>query len=201
MEQEGAPANPAVAGRPGSAVVASEVFEARRAARALREEAEAEARALREAARADVEAVRAEARAAGHAEGLARAAGELLRAAEHRDRVLAALREEVVDLGLALAARILERELRAGDDVLAMAERALEVARDRRRVVVRASPPDLEALRRAGPGRLGGRAVRLAADPGLGRGEVVVETEVGEVDGRLSTQLDVLRRVLAEEGC
>jgi flagellar biosynthesis/type III secretory pathway protein FliH len=186
--------------RPGRAVVASEVFEARQAARRLLEEAEAEARRLREEAQGEADAVRSRAREDGRAEGLAAAAAERIVAAEERDRALSALRDDLLEAAVALAGRILEREVTAPGEVVAAAERALDLVRGRARVLLRCSPDDLEELRRAGTGRLAGPAVRLEAAPALGRGEVVVETEAGQVDARPGTQLEALRRALAEGG-
>jgi flagellar biosynthesis/type III secretory pathway protein FliH len=37
------------------------------------------------------------------------------------------------------------------------------------------------------------------AEPSLGRGDCLVEGEVGSVDGRIATRLEELRRALAEE--
>jgi flagellar biosynthesis/type III secretory pathway protein FliH len=186
--------------RTGRSVVAAEVFEARQEARRLVEEAGVAARRLREEAQGEADAIRSRAQEEGRSEGLAAVAADRILVAEERDRALAALRDELLEAAVALAARILEREATAPGEVVALAERALALVRGRARVVVRCSPGDLEELRRAGSGRLGGPAVRLEADPELGRGEVVLTTEAGQVDARPRTQLEALRRAIGEAG-
>jgi flagellar assembly protein FliH len=65
-------------------------------------------------------------------------------------------------------------------------------------VAVRVAPEDAELLRSAaGKDALDGLAaarVEWVADPSLQRGDCVVDTDFGQVDGRLTTRLAELRR-------
>lgn len=189
---------------PGRRRIPAPVWEAAGAARRLRAQAEEEARRLVEAARAEAERLRGAAVAAGREEGLARASEHVARAALARDRLLAAAEPQLVELGLELARRIVERAAALDPAVVVeLAGRALDAARARAEVTLRAHPADLAALREAEP-RLAAaltraRPVALAADPALGRGEVRVETEAGVVEARLGPQLAALRRALSAE--
>ena len=164
--------------------------------------AEEEARAIVAAARASVDRIVAEATEAGRREGLARAAAALVAAGDERDRRLAAAEREVVVLALAVARKVLGRELAAGSAAVAdLAARAIEEARDRRDLVLRVNPADAAAVR-AVEGRLASipTRARLAVreDPSVAPGAAVVETEAGRVDASVDTQLELLARALDE---
>jgi flagellar biosynthesis/type III secretory pathway protein FliH len=182
---------------PASRRVPGAVFDAAARARAIVAEAEEEAGRIRGEAEAEASRARARALAEGREAGLARAAAEIVRAAEARDRLVAAAVGDVLDAAAALAARILGREAECdGELVVAMAERALAEARGRRRVTLRVNPADEARLREVGTGL----AAAVRADPSVSRGGVVVETASGELDGRIEAQVEALRRALDEPG-
>jgi flagellar biosynthesis/type III secretory pathway protein FliH len=171
-------------------------FDAAARARALVAEAEAEARRIRGEAADEAARARAQGLEEGWQAGRARAAAELVRAAEARDRLLAAARGDLLDAAAALAERVLGREVdRDGDAVVALAERALAEVRGFRRVTLRAHPADAGRLR-AMAGRKAAPAVAVREDPAVRAGGVVVETEAGELDGRIEAQVEALRRAL-----
>jgi flagellar biosynthesis/type III secretory pathway protein FliH len=66
--------------------------------------------------------------------------------------------------------------------------------------VVRVHADDARALRSGGPGAdvvsAAGGTLVLREDASLARGDCVVETELGTVDGRLAARLELLRRAL-----
>ncbi len=167
--------------------------------RAALAEAEERAADLVRTAAQDAERLRAEAVESGRLEGRSLAASELLSAAAARDRLLAEAREELVELALAVAEKLLRRVL-AGDReaVRSLAEAALREARGRRVVRLRIHPDDVAALAPDLDGLAGARGVELLADPGLRPGDAVAETEAGVADARIETQLAALRRALRE---
>lgn len=123
------------------------------------------------------------------------------------DRLAEQARGDALEIGFMVARRILEAELSTGPEALfALVRGALRRAGDSRKVVVRVHPADVAAV--AGPaaaGELGvsAAAIEVAADPALERGDVVVDTDFGKVDGRLRTRLDELHRAAGsalEEG-
>ncbi len=190
--------------------IGADRWQAGESAGAILAAARAEASALAREAAAGAAAVRREAEALGRAEGLARglaegraaAAETLVRAAALRDRWLAEVQGEAVELGLDVARRLLGRELRADPGaVRALAVEALAAARGRRRVVLRLHPQAAAALAgAAADGALAAAAavpsVGLLPDPALDPGDAVVETEAGEVDGRLAARLSAVRAAL-----
>lgn len=186
----------------GARRISAEVWEARRAAREILGEAEEAARRLRDEAEVEVARARAAAVEAGLSEGLARAAAEVVRGAGERDRLLAGCAGELIGLAVEMAERILIREVRPGADALAAAGRALSELRSGRRVNLRTSQADADALRRAAEAgdafsRASGR-MRLTVDPDLAPGEVIVEADGAAVDGRFRSQLVELRRAIEE---
>jgi len=123
------------------------------------------------------------------------------------DRLAEQARSDALEIGFLVARRILEAELTTGPEPLfALVRGALKRAGDSRRIVVRVHPEDAALV--SGPaaaGELGvsAAAIEVAGDPSLERGDVVVDTDFGKVDGRLRTRLEELHRAAAsalEEG-
>ncbi len=163
--------------------------------------AEEQARRIRVDAEEARDRVRAQAHEEGRRDGLAAAAAELARAAAERDRLLASAQREVASLAVAVARKVLGRELACGAAVADLAAQALAEARERRAVLLRAHPDDVPAIRAAeGPlsAILVRAALELREDPSLARGSVVVDTEAGTIDGGIEAQLEHLGRALAE---
>jgi flagellar assembly protein FliH len=123
------------------------------------------------------------------------------------DRLAEQARNDALEIGFLVARRILEAELSTGPEPLfALVRGALKRAGDSRKIVIRIHPEDAALV--AGPaaaGELGvsAAAIEVVGDPALERGDVVVDTDFGKVDGRLRTRLDELHRAAAsalEEG-
>jgi flagellar biosynthesis/type III secretory pathway protein FliH len=182
-------------------LVPAAVHDADRRVREMIARAEEEARGIAAAAEASRARLVAEAAEEGHREGLARAAATLAAAGRERDRCLAAAEREVVALALAVARKVLGRELAYGAAVADLAARALEEARARREVLLRVNPADAAAVREA-EGRLAAILLRaplaVREDPAVPPGGAVVETEAGCVDASVDTQLALLARALDE---
>lgn len=168
--------------RDGARVVPGALADAHEEAARILSDARAEAGALAEAARGDIERTARE-------DARAELAAAHLEVEHARSSQLAALADQVVELSLAVAERVIgERFERDPAHVRALVEDALQRVRRASDVRVRVHPDDVGALEHL--------EVELAADATLGRGDCVVETDLGEVDGRLSVRLDALRRVL-----
>lgn len=185
-----------------------EVAAARKAAQ------EALAVARREAARIVAEAEEcAAARDASAAEALARARAEEHEAfASAARELLARIEDEwqaarrrvegqVATLALAVAAKILRRELDARPEaVVGMARAAMAQLTDGGRLRLRVSARDagvVDERRALLVGALPpGASLEVAADESLAPGDVVVESEAGEIDARVDVQLETLARSL-----
>jgi len=70
-----------------------------------------------------------------------------------------------------------------------MAKRAFEICEDKRNIVIRVRPEDAEYLSKSTTGHL-----KIVPDDTLKEPGFIVETEFGDIDGRLSVQLEELRK-------
>jgi flagellar assembly protein FliH len=163
-------------------------------------------------AEADAERLRAQARAegfaAGHAEaleGFQPALAALAAAAEQLEAqqatVAADLERRAVDLGLALAAKVLSGALEVEPErVVESVRGALRGLVERERIIVLVNPEDLELVREAMDGvraSLGGiEHCEVQAERRVGRGGCIVRTPVGDVDARIETKLERAREVV-----
>jgi flagellar assembly protein FliH len=110
-------------------------------------------------------------------------------------------RADAIEIAFQVASRILETEVRANPEALfALVRSALRKAGDSRRIAVRVSPEDAAILEEhregLGQGDLAVTRVEVVPDPALGPGDCVVETDFGQVDGRLATRLSEARRAV-----
>jgi flagellar biosynthesis/type III secretory pathway protein FliH len=161
------------------------------------------------------DAARAEGHAAGHAEGweegreevasCAQALGEALAGVlALREEVAAAVERDAIELGVALAGKILAGSLQARPElVVEVVQGALRRVAGQRTITVLLNPSDLdcvssalgEARTRAGAGDI----CDLQADQRVETGGAVVRTAEGEVDARVETQLERAREVVFAE--
>jgi flagellar assembly protein FliH len=159
---------------------------------------------------AEMEAVRRESFQRGLEEGrrqaseqlqaeFARLARAIEEAAGLKPRLRAAAERELVELALAIARRVLRRELHVdADAVLGLAKAALEKASVREITEVRLHP-SLAAPVRAHLARIGApQSIEVREDPSLEPGAVMMETARGTIDASLETQLDEIGRGLAD---
>jgi flagellar biosynthesis/type III secretory pathway protein FliH len=189
----------AATGRPADALVRGTTVQARE----IVESAQAEAAQLRAAAEHERASTLAQAREAGRQEGLALATELVARVQAACERRRAAGAQEQIALALAIARKVLGRELELNRSaVVEIAAQALAEVRDRREVVLRVNPGDAGELRsqRRRLQELLARApwLELREDDTVAPGGVVVETEAGVVDAQLDAQLAVLETVLKE---
>ncbi|MFI5309063.1 MAG: type III secretion system stator protein SctL [Polyangiales bacterium] len=158
------------------------------------------ARAILAAAEQQAAALRARAEAEGRASGRAEHAATLLALTEERDRALAAIESQAVELALLAAKRVIGRELEQRPALVAeMVAPLLLRLRRAKTVTLRVHPDDRPALE-ASLAKLrsaeSSGALRVEPDPSLSRGDCVVHSELGSLDARIDTQLAALRRAL-----
>ncbi|MDP3890243.1 FliH/SctL family protein [Nocardioides sp.] len=162
---------------------------------------EAAAAARVEAAEVEARAASAEAqRATEHRAALAALQQAAQRLHDVVGEVCAQVEESATGLALALTSEILDRELGLSADPGADAvRRALRLLPPSGMVRVRLHPDDLSspAVEAATAASLSGCGVTLVGDPGLARGDAVVEADDHVVDLRISTALERLREVLS----
>jgi flagellar assembly protein FliH len=154
------------------------------------------------AASAEGEALETERRALeAERAALARVRGALEAAAaqvaDHLAAILAEAEDQLVDLAVEVARRVIAQEIQAGRcDIAPIVREALDRAPPHRECVVRLHADDLAALRQAGEAASDLAPLRLEADPAVGRGECVVETAEGTVEARIDDRLDQVRAAM-----
>lgn len=176
--------------QPRSTIVRAAVYDAR-------EEA---ARIVRSAVQ-EAEQVRAAAFRVGQAAGRASAARALVELAEARASALAAAERSAAQLALRVAEQLVGEALDADPTRIAsMVAPLLTRLQRARRVVLHVHPADASVLRAAlAPlcKRLEIEAlVELREEASMQRGGCVAESDIGELDARIETQLAELARAL-----
>ncbi len=121
------------------------------------------------------------------------------------DRLAEQARSDAIEIAFQVAHRILETEIRQGPEPLfALVRSALRRAGESRRITIRVAPEDAPAIgSEAGRAALGGvtaARVEVVPDASLQAGDCTVETDFGQVDGRLATRLAELRRAVDAAG-
>ena len=186
------------------AIVDADVFDAKLEGDRLVGEARAEAERVVAAARDEGERIARKAEAEGRERGLAAVTELLVGARAVAARARAGAEAELRALAVRIAEKLLGRELALdAGAVVDVAATAMRHAGEPRELVVRCATEDLEALERGKPRLVercrAAQAVRFVADDRVARGGCIVETELGVVDARLSTQLDAIERALRGE--
>jgi flagellar assembly protein FliH len=112
-----------------------------------------------------------------------------------RRRLLPRIEREVIDLALAIAARIVRREISIDRElVLALARVALERVGDRHSTTVRLNPEDFAfAVTNHGEQWIGD-GVTAVADPDIPRGGCRIESPFGSIDTGIEAQLSEIAR-------
>jgi len=127
---------------------------------------------------------------------------ETLRA--QASRLAEQARSDALEIGFQVARRILEAEVRASPEPLfALVKSALRRAGDSRRISLRLNPEDAARLQsdegRAAVDAVTAARVDVLPDPALQPGDCAVETDFGQIDGRLETRLGELRRAVENQ--
>ena len=116
-----------------------------------------------------------------------------------RQRFRQEAEEDVVKLALAIARRILHRELTvAPEALLGLVKAALEKIEAREVHTVRIRPEDAPMVKQF-LGKLGlPQRVEVVSDPGLERGAAIFDSSRGALDASVETQLSEIERGLAD---
>jgi flagellar assembly protein FliH len=120
-----------------------------------------------------------------------------------RHKLIESAEPELVRLAVGLAERILHQQIALDRGVVVeMAKVAIARLVDRESVTVRVNPADLERMRQHRDEFLNSsdiKHLRIIEDQRVDRGGVLVETDGGTIDARISTQLNEAKRVLHVE--
>ncbi len=115
-----------------------------------------------------------------------------------RAGIRAEAERDLVALSLAIARRILRREVSVDPDAVhGLVRAALEKLQARDVTRIRVCPDHEDAVRRSLVAAHAG-AVDLTADPALAPGDIVIETTRGNLDASIDTQLSEIERGFAD---
>jgi flagellar assembly protein FliH len=114
---------------------------------------------------------------------------------EQRDNYFALVESEVVQLALAIAAKILHRESQVDPMLVAtLARLAIENMREGSSVTVRVDPARANSIKAYFAGQPNMSRVEVTADPQLSELDCIVETDLGSANFGLDTQLKEVER-------
>lgn len=163
-------------------------------------EAQAEADQIIEQAKAQAQQLLKEAHQQGIEQGQREALEHLGRARAEYDRLLRAQEQDMLDLALGIAQRVINRSVALDPSVIRdVVAQTLEQVRHKRQILVLLNPDDLRRLepdRAALQGVVEGASLYLDEDPQISPGGCVIETESGRIDARLEVQLAAIRAAL-----
>ncbi len=187
-------------------------------AESLVRQAESKALELMEAARARSAKLESDARDAGREQGYAAGKSaaedelapvimtirELIESVRaQRSAVIAAAEPELARLAMAIAERVIHDELQTNQNVIVENVRqALTRLVSREVVTLRVNPVDLDTIRHHRDEIVAAGDVehlRIVEDQRVDRGGVVVETDAGTIDSKVSTQLREARRAILSD--
>jgi flagellar assembly protein FliH len=114
-----------------------------------------------------------------------------------RTEMIRQTERQMVELALAIARRIVMREVTIDHDLLiAMARVALERLGECTRITVRLHPDEYEATNAGRVAEIIGSNVMVLADPRVGKGGCRVESDLGALDAGIDAQIQELGRAL-----
>ncbi len=114
-----------------------------------------------------------------------------------RAQMIRQTERQMVELALAIARRVLHREVSLDADLLvAMIRVALDRLSEAGQVTIRLHPAEYEAVSHARSGPLAGEHVSFVADPRVGRGGCRVESDYGSVEAGVDAQIQEIGRAL-----
>jgi flagellar assembly protein FliH len=117
-----------------------------------------------------------------------------------REQMIHQTERQMVQLALAIARRVVYREVSLDQDLLvAMARVALERLGEHAQVTVRLNPEDFEATAAARAAQWTGTHVTVVADARVGRGGCRLESEFGAIDAGVDAQIQEIARALLGE--
>ncbi len=117
-----------------------------------------------------------------------------------RDNMVRQTERELVQLSVAIARRILQREVSVDPELTAaLAHIALERLGGTGPATVRLHPDDYAIVTSGQVAPLGGRQVDVVPDPRVARGGCLVESEFGSINASVDAQVDEIARAVLGE--
>ena len=117
-----------------------------------------------------------------------------------RHKIVETAEPEIVKLAMGIAERILHKAVEVDREaVVAMTKAAITQLVDRESITVRVNPIDLERMKQHRDNMLAlgeTKHMRVIEDQRVDLGGVIVETDAGTLDAKVSTQIEEAKRVL-----
>lgn len=120
-----------------------------------------------------------------------------------REKVLRSSAGAIADLAMKISERVTQTMVTANPEVIKnQVSKALDKVKDREHITVRVNPQDLDVVRARrdmfqklleGP-----KTFEINGDPKVDRGGVIIETNLGNVDARISTQMQAIHLAMTE---
>jgi flagellar assembly protein FliH len=130
---------------------------------------------------------------------LERLAHSIQELSEERARVREETAADLVRLSIAIAARILHREITLDPDAIhGLLRAAFDKVQSREIARISVHPGHAPAVRRYLEQAASGKKIEIVSDPAVRRGEITLQTAQGEIDASLETQLSEIERGLAD---
>jgi flagellar assembly protein FliH len=114
--------------------------------------------------------------------------------------------KEIVDLALVVAERVVRQELQGNREAIAgVVREALNKVEHQQSIVIRMNPADIQFL---DPSQLpfaengdqsNSHRIRVEADESISRGGCFIETESGDVDARIETQIEIIKAAFRDK--
>lgn len=147
----------------------------------------------------------------GYEEGLARAGheiaeltGSLKEFLEYKDMVYEKLTDDILDIALLAAQKIIKREVASDKTILEdIIYDALEnIAKDENKIILKVAPVDVEYVKELVPELLSTGTteakIYVTADKNVDEGGVIIETSNGLIDANITTQLNILKEAFKQ---
>lgn len=186
---------------PQARVMHAEVWDAKQQAKRIIAQAEKTAQALLEKTHHEINALKSEAITQAQANSHADVAHLLINAQRIFDTALSTAEHELAHLAIASAERIIHDTINLEPNrIRTIVQQAIRHIRQAKQLRIFVHPED-KALLEADPleTKTTHEALEFMSfieDPGLSRGSCVISTELGEVDARIETQLELIRAAL-----
>lgn len=120
-----------------------------------------------------------------------------------RRKILASMEPEIVHLAVEIAEKIVGMELATGREIITgIVKQALATLKERDEIVIRVNPSEVDAVKANQPAYEamieGLKRFEVLSDGAIEVGSCSIETNLGNVDARIATQLEAVRAGLDE---
>ena len=188
----------------GGKIIPAEAFGAFTEADTILATARDRAREMVEAARYGRAEIVEQARREGIELAKSDASELLIRARAEHQKMLADMQDDVVNLALEVARKVIHRQIELTPEIVVdICSRAMNRVLSARALILRVHPDDLPVVESRYDAlslqARAGASLQLVADSEIQRGGCLIDSDCGRIDARLETQLATMERALLED--